>query len=242
MKQKVIGILGGMGPEATLDIFKKVIQNTKAKNDQEHIRIIIDNNPKIPDRTNAILKKGENPVPVMVQSGSALERAGADFIIIPCISAHFFIEELNEQLNLPIISAFEEIPAFVARVHPGIKRVGLLATIGTVQGGLFANKIRERGIVAFVPEPSDQERVNNAIYTIKSSAEPQLREESKKILIDVANHIIESGAQGIIAGCTEIPLVLRQEDISVPFFDSLWILARAAVREARGEMVEITQI
>jgi aspartate racemase len=106
MKEKTIGILGGMGPEATLDFFGKIIQNTPATSDQEHLRVIIDNNPKIPDRTEAILGKGESPVPVMVQGGLSLAKAGADFIVIPCISAHFFLDELRCNLSLPIISAF----------------------------------------------------------------------------------------------------------------------------------------
>lgn len=233
MEEKIIGILGGMGPEATLDFFGKIIQNTPATRDQEHLRLIIYNNPKIPDRTEAILKRGESPVPMMVRSGRFLAKAGADFIVIPCISAHFFLEELRRKLSLPIISAFDEISALITREYPDIKVVGLLATKGTISGGLFQKRLLESGITTLIPEPDDQERVSSAIYKIKGSTASQVREESKKILIDVANHLIKRGSQGIIAGCTEIPLALKPDDVTVPLFDSLLILARAAVREAK---------
>lgn len=95
MSEKVIGILGGMGPEATLDCFAKIIQNTPAKKDQEHLRIIIDSNPKVPDRTAAIIGNGESPVPLLVEGCRSLQRAKADFIIIPCVSAHFFLAEVR---------------------------------------------------------------------------------------------------------------------------------------------------
>ena len=135
MAEKVIGVLGGMGPEATLSLYEEIIRATPASKDQEHIRVIIDSNPKVPDRTAAIIGNGESPVPEMVKSGKALERAGADFIIIPCISAHFFLEELREKLNLPIISAFEATADQIVGEHPEIKTVGLLATTGTIQAG-----------------------------------------------------------------------------------------------------------
>ncbi len=233
MEEKVIGILGGMGPEATLDFFGKIIQSTPATRDQEHLRLIIDNNPKIPDRTEAILEKGESPVPEMVRSGLSLEKAGADFIVIPCISAHFFLDELRRKLSLSILSAVDEISVLITRDHPDIKAVGLLATKGTIHGGLFQKRLMERGITTFVPDPDDQEHVMEAIYKIKSLKASLVREECKETFIDISSNLIKKGSQGIIAGCTEIPLVLEPEDLAVPLFDPLLILAKAAVREAR---------
>ncbi len=235
MEEKIIGILGGMGPEATLNFFEKIIRNTQATRDQDHLRVIIDNNPKIPDRTEAILGRGESTVPVIIKSGLSLTKAGADFMVIPCISAHFFIDELRRGLRLPILSAFDAILELIKREFPSIKMVGLLATQGTIQSGRFEQKITEKGIETLVPNSDDQERVSSAIYTIKGSAIKREREKSKNALIDVANHLIEKGSQGIIAGCTEIPLVLNSRDLTVPVFDPLLILARAAIREAKGD-------
>jgi aspartate racemase len=146
MREKVIGVLGGMGPEATLYLFEKIIQSTPVSKDQDHLRVIIDSNPKIPDRTEAILERGEDPVPLMVQSGESLARAGADFIVIPCVSAHVFLEELRGKLSLPILSAFDEIAMLITQNHPGIKGVGLLATRGTILAGLFQKRLLDSGI------------------------------------------------------------------------------------------------
>ena len=140
MEEKVIGILGGMGPEATLDLFQKIIEFTDASKDQDHLRVIIDSNPKIPDRTEAILGRGEDPVPMMVRSVHALERAGASFVVIPCVSAHFFLEELRSQVDIPILSIFDETANYLIRNFPDLKTVGVLASTGTVRGGRFQKR------------------------------------------------------------------------------------------------------
>ena len=108
MAEKIIGILGGMGPEATIDLFTKIVKSTKAKKDQDHLRILIDNNPKIPDRTLAIQKKGPSPLPRLIQSAKTLEKAGADFIIIPCVTAHYYVDRLQKRVNIPILHIAEE--------------------------------------------------------------------------------------------------------------------------------------
>ncbi len=103
MAEKVVGILGGMGPEATADFFAKVIALTPAKRDQDHLRIIINNNPKIPDRTEAILAKDEALFPILVETAKSLERAGVDFIVIPCNTVHYFYEDLVREVSIPIL-------------------------------------------------------------------------------------------------------------------------------------------
>ncbi|MBW1960147.1 MAG: amino acid racemase [Deltaproteobacteria bacterium] len=231
-KEKVIGVLGGMGPEATLTLFKNIIRNTPASTDQEHIRIIIDNNPKIPDRTAAIIGDGEDPVPMLTQSACTLENAGADFIVIPCISAHYFLEALRRELKIPILSVFDEVAGRVKNEHPEIKTLGLMATSGTIQGGLFQKRLEKEDIRTLVPGQHDQQQVMSAIYQIKSSVGKH-RNECREKLLRVANGLIEKGAQGIIAGCTEIPLELTQQDITVPLFDPLMILAQTAIAEVR---------
>ena len=146
MPQKTIGILGGMGPEATVDCFDKIIKNTPATGDQDHPRVVIDSNPKVPDRTAAIIGDGESPVPVMVAGCRALQRAGADFIIIPCVSAHVFLADVQQQIELPILSIFDAVTETITREYPAIKIVGLLGTTGTVSGGLFQNRLAQEDI------------------------------------------------------------------------------------------------
>ncbi len=233
MVQKVIGILGGMGPEATLYLFEKIIRNTPAKCDQDHLRVIIDNNPKVPDRTRAILENGEDPVPMMLKSGQTLIQAGADFIIIPCISAHHFLDELKRKLSRPILSAFDAVAKRIVGDHPDIKTVGLMATNGSIQGGCFQKRLAEIGIQTQVPDEPYQRHVMSAIYSIKGDPAGLARAENKTAIKHVAGHLIQNGCQGIIAGCTEIPLVLSPNDIEVPLFNPLLILAEAAIQEAK---------
>ena len=238
--EKVIGILGGMGPEATVDCFDKIIKNTPAAKDQDHIRVIIDSNPKVPDRTAAIIGDGESPVPVLVAGCRALARAGADFIIIPCVSAHVFLSEIQRQIQLPVLSIFDAVAEAVTRDHPQINTVGLLATTGTLSGGLFQKRLGQDAIKTLVCEDGVQSRVMAAIYDIKNAHAARSRSEITTDLIAAAESLIArspEGAQGIIAGCTEIPLALKQEHLAIPYFNAVTILARAAVRRAGIEPI-----
>ena len=235
MNKLTIGILGGMGPEATLDCFSKIIRNTPAKIDQDHLRVVIDSNPKVPDRTAAIISNGESPVPLAIEGCRALERAGADFIIIPCVSIHFFIRQIQEQSNLPIISIFDAVAEALKRDYSQIKTVGLLATNGTVKGGLFQKRLAEDRIKTVTPNEDVQSRIMAAIYDIKNAQPSRSRSEITADLVIAAESVISrkpNAAQAIVAGCTEIPLALKQEDLSVPYLDSLTILARSAVLRA----------
>jgi len=237
MKERIIGVLGGMGPEATLDLFQKIIKNTKAVKDQDHLRVIIDSNPKIPDRTPAILGSGENPLPLMIETARNLESAGAHFIVMPCVSAHYFIKELREGITIPVISIIQEVAGEVERRLPAIRQVGLIATTGTIRAGLFQDRLRETGVEVLVPTPEDQENlVMSAIYGESGIKAGFTSLENKGNILKASNALIEKGAQGIIGGCTEVPLVVQQGDMEVPFFDSLNILALAAIRLAKGEI------
>jgi aspartate racemase len=169
---------------------------------------------------------------LLVQSGRTLENAGADFVVMPCISAHYFLEGLHSRLKIPVLSVFDEVAVRIKNDHPGINTVGLMATTGTIQGGLFQRRLEKDDLKTLVPDPGNQKQVMSAIYQIKASP-GENRSECKKILQRVANRLIKNGAGGIIAGCTEIPLELTQKDITVPLFDPLTVLAQAAIREAR---------
>jgi aspartate racemase len=232
MKEKTIGILGGMGPEATLDCFAKIIKNTPARTDQEHLHVVIDSNPKVPDRTAAITGKGESPVPILVAGCRALQQAGADFIIIPCVSAHFFLEEVRQQITLPILSIFDVVAETIIRDHAEIKTVGMMGTTGTITGGLFQKRLAADNIKTIVPAETRQAKVMAAIYDIKNSQPARTRAQITSDLMAIAEDLISKGARGIIAGCTEIPLALNQKHLSVPYFDALTILARAAILRA----------
>jgi aspartate racemase len=230
MTEKTIGILGGMGPEATVDLFGKIIANTPADKDQDHLRVVIDSNPKVPDRTAAILRGGTSPVPAMKAGIEALERAGADFVVIPCVSAHFFLLELQRASGLPILSMFDVTAEHIREQYPNTHKVGMLATTGTLQGGRFRERLQQAGIETITPPGPDQERVMMAIYEIKGAAAAgKDRNAIRAEIREVAGRLIQRGAQGVVAGCTEIPLVLNPGDLGVPVFDTILLLARAAI-------------
>jgi len=171
-------------------------------------------------------------VPLMVAGVEALQRAGADFVVIPCVSAHFFLEELKRRVSLPVISMFDVTAEHIRREHPRIKAVGLLGTTGTVAGGHFQVRLAQDRIETVAPGPDDQGRVMAAIYDIKDFRAARSRSEIGNDLRGVAGRLAAAGAQGIVLGCTEIPLVLKPGDLDVPVFDTLLLLARAAIAAA----------
>ena len=133
MKEKIVGILGGMGPEATIDLFARIVEETHAKCDEDHLRIIIDNNPKMPSRQNAILNNGESPVPAMVETAKNLKNAGADFIIIGANTAHYFYDEVSSQVDIPFLHIINEAVKELLRICPNIKKIGVMATNAAVK-------------------------------------------------------------------------------------------------------------
>jgi len=230
MPEKIIGILGGMGPEATIDLFYKIIKFTPAEKDQDHLRIIIDNNPKIPDRTVAILGRGEDPLPALQETARNLEKAGADFIIIPCNTAHYFLSSIQESVKIPILNMIEETAKETQKKIPSIKKVGLLASIGTYETEIYHQQFKKFNIEIIYPEEKDKEEVMKVIYVVKAG---DLSEEVKKNILKIAQKLIDKGAEAIIAGCTEIPLILKERDITVPLIDPTQVLAKVAVQKAR---------
>ena len=242
--EKVIGILGGMGPEATLDCFGKIIKNTPAKTDREHIRVVIDSNPGIPDRIAAILGDGESPVPGLVAGCRGLEKAGAEFIIIPCVTVHFFLPQIQAGSPLPVLSIIDAVADAINRDFHTTKTVGLLGTVATVESGLFQKRLAKEAIETLVPDSAQQSKIVAAIKNIKDTQPSRTQSEITNDLIEAARSLIDrkpEGARAIIAGCTEIPLALGQEHLPVPYFDSLTILARAAIRRAGRIPVDLKE-
>ncbi len=228
---KVLGIIGGMGPHATVSMFSLVVEMTSANNDQDHLEIFIHNNNKIPDRTKAIFGEGVSPVKELLRSARYLERSGADVIIIPCITSHFSLQDLQPHLKVPIVNAVVETVENIHESNANLQKIGIIATTGTIDSGLFQYAFEKYNISVLNPPPDIQEnQVMNGIYGkdgIKAGRNDGI---AKERIISAAESLISSGAQAIIAGCTEIPLVLSAEDISVPLIDPMEILATRAIQ------------
>jgi aspartate racemase len=235
--KKIVGILGGMGPEATVLAFQKILEHTPAARDQEHLRIIIDNNPKIPERLPAIMGTGTDPIPMMLLSAEALARAGADFIIIPCVTAHYFLRELRQKAALPILSMLDEAASVIRSSQPGIRKIGLLAAEGTMQAGIFKERFDQDGVQTIIPEGEDRLEAQELIFKIKDTRTKHNRMEIASRFAEIGKILIRRGAEAILVGCTEISVAVDPGSFAVRGYDALDILAKAAIREAGLEPV-----
>jgi len=228
--EKIVGILGGMGPEATVDLFGKIVAATPAGTDQEHLRIIIDNNAKIPSRQAAALEGGEDPTPMLVSTAQNLERAGADFLVMPCNTAHLFYRPIAESIGIPVLHIADETVAEALRRFPNLEIVGVLASTATIKLRLYHERFEAKGIKTLSPSDEEQEAVQSAIFSVKGGDKgPEVRAKMR----EVAEGLAARGSQLLVTACTELPLVLRDGDASVPVLDPTQCLALAAVRFAR---------
>lgn len=225
--QKTIGIIGGMGPLATADLFSKLINMTDAGCDAEHIHIIIDNNPSTPDRTSAILNGTESPLPYLTASARKLEGIGADFLIIPCITSHYYIDKLRTSIDIPVISIIEETARELLK--QGITKVALLATDGTGKSGVFDKVFCEVGIEILYPSAEAQKNLMGVIYQgVKAGKDIY----NTSVLNSDIHRMESEGAEAVILGCTELPLAAKMYGIDGNLIDPTDILAKAAIRYA----------
>lgn len=232
MKEKVIGILGGMGPEATIDMAGKIIRCTPVKKEQDHCRMIIDSNPKIQNRTEAILSGNtEKIISQLSETARNLEKAGADFILIPCNTAHYFLSDIRMAVKIEVLDMIEETALFIRRRYPGLKKAGILGTAATCRMQLHHKALSGAGIDSTAPDEREQEKVMEAISLIK---EQKGRMRAGMILAAAGRNLVKNGAEAVIAGCTEIPLALKPDDIEAPLIDPAEILAARAVSKAKG--------
>lgn len=234
--KKTIGILGGMGPEATEYMFGLIIRNTKVEIDQNHIPLIIYSNPKVPPRTDAILGTGPSPTPFLIEGIKVLKLAGADFIIMPCVTAHFFMPEALKEVPMPFISLLDESLKWAQQHIPALKKVGLVSSTGTLISGLFHDTYKKAGIEVFGPAEDEQEKVMEAIFGEKGIKAGLTSGTVKEAIVNTARVLAGRGADAIIAGCTEVPLVLKEEDIPVPLIEPMKIVALASIVEAGYEL------
>ena len=231
---KTIGILGGMGPAATADLMMKIIDMTEAGTDQDHIPQFIDCNSRIADRTAAILHGGEDPRPEMIGSAKRLEAAGADFIIMPCNTAHFFVEDIKKEIGIPMLNMPQETAAFLA--ERGVKRAAVLATDGTVQSGLYEKALADEGIEAMYPDADQQKIIMSLIYDcVKPGITDPAKLPCAKIAA-IADDLRARGAEALLLACTELPLGFNYMDLTADdCVDPTSVLAAAAIRAAGAE-------
>ena len=229
--QLTVGVLGGMGPEATVDFMTKVIALTPAERDQDHVRMIVEHNPKVPNRQAAIASGDPAFGRVLADMARRLEAAGADFLVMPCNSAHAFAEAVREASSIPFVSIIDETVAEVGRVLPAARRVGVLQTDGLQQARLYETALAGAGYTPVCLREDELGRLMSLIHRIKAGDK---RRDVTRGIAGSAAALAAAGAEVILAACTEIPLVLRADDVRVPLVDSTGVLARRAVELATG--------
>ena len=226
-----LGVIGGLGPMATAQFMEMVIEMTDVSCDQEHLEMIIYNCPRIPDRTSYILGQSEdNPAVPMTEIGRTLAVQGVSCIAIPCITAHYFYDELSEKIGVPIINNLEETGRELAGY--GARRAGIMATDGTVKSGLFQEKLAGMGIEAVLPDDRHQKYIMDVIYRNIKPGRPA----DMELFQAAADHLRGRGAEILVLGCTELSVVSRQERLGAGYLDAMEVLAKRAVLACGGKL------
>lgn len=226
-----VGVLGGMGPDATVDFMAKVIALTRAERDQDHVRMLVEHNPKVPNRQAAIASGDPAVGQVLADMARRLEIAGADFLVMPCNSAHAFLEPIREAVSIPFVSIIAETIAGIGRVLPGPRRIGVLQTDGLQQAGLYEGALARAGHTPLALPADELGALMRLIHRIKAG---DRSDEVRRGMASLAGALAGNGAEAILAACTEIPLVLSAADVDVPLLASTDVLARRTVELATG--------
>lgn len=225
--KRSIGILGGMGPLATADLFRKIVLLTDAERDNDHIRVYIDDNASIPDRTAAILEGGPDPLPAMTDSLRKLERCGADCIVMPCNTAHYFLPRLQALTAVPFLSMLEATAKACRARFPG-RTAAVLATKGTLAAGLYQRALEAEAVPFLIPGEAEQDALMRVIYGgVKAGGPP---DDYRADMLSALDALTARGADYFILGCTELPLAFRALALDAAAVDPTAELARAAIR------------
>lgn len=228
---KTIGVVGGLGPMATIHYLERIVQLTDAESDQDHPRIYLESIPDIPDRTTYILgKSNKNPYPVIRCAAERLIRNGADFITIPCVTAFYFKEKFAKDLSKPVLSLIDLLVENLQKNK--VKKVGIMATTGTIQSEIISKSLHNNGIETVVPDSFYQEQVMEIIYNqIKKGKCADM-----KMFHNIEKHLLEQEIEKIILGCTELPLVKKEHELGEGYVDVIDILAQEAVKQSGAKV------
>jgi aspartate racemase len=229
----LVGVIGGVGPLATAYFLGKVVRLTVAERDQDHLDMIVFDHAAIPDRTAYIVgAAGEDPGPVMADDARRLEAFGADFLVIPCNTAHNFTDEVAAAAAVPVVSIIEVTADEAQARVPGLRSVGLLATSGTASSGVYQRALAARGVECLLPDDGDQVTVMEIIYDQVKAGRPV----DVGALRGVVQRLVDRGAQVLVLGCTELSVVAEDHDLLADprYVDSLDVLARRTIERAGG--------
>jgi aspartate racemase len=224
---RTVGVLGGMGPDATVDFMAKVIAATQAEKDQDHLRMLVDNNPQVPNRQAALLRGGEDPGPALAAMARGLEAGGAEFLVMPCNTAHAFKDAILDAVDIPLLSIID----VTVDACEDFAAVGVLATDGCIASEVFQRALAARRLRAILPDEAELRELMQLVTRVKAGDRGT---DVGAAMGALAGALVARGADVIIAGCTEIPLVLDSGVLDVPVVSSTDVLAEATVAMARS--------
>ncbi len=231
--RRTLGVLGGLGPMSSVYFYQMLTEHTRADKDSDHLNIILSSRADTPDRTDFILGRSKtDPLPVMQTEMARLFSAGADIIAIPCNTAHYFYDALSASVGVPVINIIRQTALFCHR--QGFKRIGVLATEGTVRSGAYESVLTRAGIDCVVPCDASQGVLSNIIYgQIKSGRPVDIQG-----FYQVCDELFEKGCEQLILGCTELSLIKKDGKLgesAVRFTDALEVLAYSSIKMCGGE-------
>ncbi len=221
MENLLVGVLGGLGPMATVYFYDLVVEMTDAKNDQEHVDMIIMNRASTPDRTAYIIGKSDSsPLDVLIKDARRLEKSGANFLVLTCNTAHYFYKEISESISIPLLNMIEETVDYA--IDQNHKKIGILATTGNIKTELYQNMCRQKGVDFFVLDEEYQNKVMKIIYDdVKAGKKANMKEFD-----EIIDKVKENGCDCVILGCTELSIIKKDENLDDNFFvDSSEVLA-----------------
>jgi aspartate racemase len=234
-EHRPVGVIGGVGPLATAYFLQRVVQRTRAERDQDHVDMVVLNHATIPDRTAFVLgRSDEDPGPVLARDARRLEAFGVSFLVMPCNTAHYFTQQVLDAVSTPFLSIIDVTVAAARERVPGLERVGLLATAGTVASRVYDDAFAEHGVEVLTPSPQDQDVVNAVIYDQVKAGRPA----DPDALRAVAGRLAARGASVVVLGCTELSVAAVDHGLldEPPFLDSMDELVRATVAAAGHEV------
>ncbi len=205
MSNYTLGVIGGMGPMATALFLQMIIEHTDAACDQEHMPMVVRHLPNIPDRTAFILgNSDESPAPYIKEAALQLQADGVTEIAVPCVTSHFFHDEIQNALSIPMMDGVEEAAYRLQEL--GHKKVGIMATSGTVTSGLFTKALEAYGMECMYPDETHQGYVMDIIYDCVKSNKTADEQKVKQVL----SHLKEKGTEIVVLGCTELSLIPKE--------------------------------
>lgn len=230
MTEKIAGILGGMGPQATVDLLQRIIELTPALDDCDHIHCVVDNHPKVPSRIKAIIEKnGEDPGPVMADMGKRLETFGADFLAIACNTAHYYYDNVQSVVSIPVIHVIHEVTKHIRMHYPDENRIGILASPAVAMTNLYRKSFEKYGLEDVWPDADAQESLLEVIKSVKKG---DTGDGVRKTYRDIAASYGEKDIRIVVVACTELSAL--DEDLSVISVDAADVLAKKIISMARG--------